>query len=128
MKGTVGVWIDHKQAFISFAGQQPQRVESAMESRNRYSGRALEENGSADNQLDRQYYTHLNNYYDRVVSLIAGAESILIFGPGEAKTEFKSRLQHHKRGDHIAKIEAAGKMTPGQIAAKTRDYFKLSVD
>lgn len=33
---------------------------------------------------------YLNFYYDEVISFIRDAESVLIFGPGEAKTELKN--------------------------------------
>jgi hypothetical protein len=52
------------------------------------------------------------------------AESILIFGPGEAKGELKQRLVKGKMGARIAGVEAADKMTSRQIVAKVRQHFK----
>lgn len=66
---------------------------------------------------------HLKLYYDEVISFIRDAESILIFGPGEAKTELKKRLERHKLTGRIAGIEAADSMTDRQIAAKVRQFF-----
>jgi len=66
---------------------------------------------------------HLNIYYDAVMACIGDAESILIFGPGEAKGELKKRLTRNKLGDRIADVETVDKMTDRQIAAKVRQRF-----
>lgn len=66
---------------------------------------------------------HLKLYYDEVISFIRDAESILIFGSGEAKTELKKHLERHKLTGRIAGIEAVDRMTDRQIAAKVRQYF-----
>jgi len=58
-----------------------------------------------------------------VISNIRDAGSILIFGPGEAKDEFKKRLEKDNLGDRIVGIETAEKMTDPQIAAKVARHF-----
>ena len=62
-------------------------------------------------------------YYDSVVACIRDSDSILIFGPGEAKGELKKRLIRDKLGERIVQIETADKMTDRQVAAKVRKYF-----
>jgi len=66
---------------------------------------------------------HLNIYYDAVIASIGDAESILIFGPGEAKGELNKRLKRNKLGGRIAGVETVDKMTDRQIAAKVRQRF-----
>jgi hypothetical protein len=68
----------------------------------------------------------LNTYYDAVASAVRDAESLLIFGPGEAKGEFRKRLEKNNLGGHVAAVETADKMTDRQIAAKVREYFRDS--
>jgi len=58
-----------------------------------------------------------------VIASIRDAESILIFGPGEAKGELKKRLEGDKLGGRIVSIETVDKMTDRQIAAKVRQHF-----
>ena len=80
---TVGLWIDHRQAVIvSVEGHAEtiQRVSSNVEGHHRQSGSA-----PADDARQRESTEYLNGYYEEVVSRIRDAESILIFGPGEAK-------------------------------------------
>jgi len=62
-------------------------------------------------------------YYDGVITFIRNADSIMIFGPGEAKVELETRMKLSNLGDRIVCVETAGKMTEPQIAAKVRDQF-----
>jgi len=60
-----------------------------------------------------------------VVSLLRNADSIWIFGPGEAKVELQKRLEHQDLGARIVSVETVDKMTNRQIAAKVRQHFQL---
>ena len=66
---------------------------------------------------------YLNSYYEEVASRIRDAESILIFGPGEAKGELKARLEKDKLGGRVVGIETSDKMTDPQIVAKVRAHY-----
>jgi stalled ribosome rescue protein Dom34 len=121
MKRTVGVWIDHKKAVIVFVKGKEEEIKlisSNIEKHHRQSGVAT----PADIR-QRESTQHLNVYYDEVVSCIRQAESILIFGPGEAKGELKKRLEKDNLGGRIVGIEPADKMTDPQIVAKVRGQF-----
>lgn len=127
MKKHAGVWIDHRKAVIVFAGQnteEPLRIESGVEKHVRYSGQGSDHDGKADDQRDSQFAAHLGKYYDEVIAKIRVAESIIIFGPGEARSEFKNRLITKKLGARIIAVEAADKMTDHQIATKVRGHYK----
>jgi hypothetical protein len=78
----------------------------------------------ADDSRERKYTGHLNIYYDALIACIRDAESILIFGPGEAKGELKERLKRNKLGGRVVGFETIDKMTDRQIAAKVRRFFK----
>ena len=127
MKRQVGLWIDHKETFVVFLGddgEKTRRIESGMEKHVRFSGHAGSAEGSADDQRDRQFASHLTRYYDEVISYIRDAESILILGPGEAKGEFEKRLASKGLGGRIVGVETADKMTDHQIAAKVRQHYQ----
>ena len=94
-----------------------------MEKHVRFSGGSSAEDGSGDDQRDRQFAAHLEKYYDEVISHILDADSILIFGPGEAKGELEKRLVTKGLGEHIVGVETTDKMTEPQIAAKVRQHF-----
>jgi hypothetical protein len=132
MKTIAGLWIDHRKAVIAIVSvegeetleiqshveRQPGRLE-AVRSTAPYEARQVQ----ADDSRQRKFTGELHRYYDVVIAAIRDAESILIFGPGEAKAELQKRLQHAKLGGHVIAMETADKMTDRQIAAKVREYF-----
>jgi hypothetical protein len=127
VKKQAGLWIDHREAFVVFVGDdgdKTKRIKSGMEKHVRFSGGNRSEEGSADDQRDRQFAGHLNRYYDEVISYIRDAESILLLGPGEAKGELEKRLATKGLGGRIVGIETIDKMTPRQIVAKVRQHFR----
>ncbi len=122
MKKIVGLWIDHEKAVIvSVTGTQEETrlIHSNVEKQRRQTGVSM----PADDVRQRELTGHLNTYYEEVISCIRDAESILLFGPGEAKGELKKRLEIDNLGDLIAGVETADKMTDPQIAAKVKEHF-----
>ena len=120
----VGLWIDHKKAVIfslSDEGAEIKRISSELEHQVHNSSGLQKE--SAEKHKDSRLTGHLNKYYDDVLSYIRTAESILIFGPGEAKVELKKRLENVDLHGHIVGIETVDKMTDNQIVAKVRQRF-----
>jgi hypothetical protein len=127
MKGQAGLWIDHRKAFvvvIGSGGEETRRIKSGMEKHVRFSGGPESVEGSADDQRDRQFMSHLNRFYDEVIAHIRDAESILLFGPGEAKGELKKRLADKGLAARIVGVETVDKMTDAQIVAKVRRHFQ----
>ena len=125
MKRQVGVWIDHRKAVIVLVtdeGEETRLIESSMEKHVRFASGSSED-GSAESTRDRQFASHLDGYYDKVIASIRDAESILIFGPGEAKGELEKRLENKELGGRIVGIETVDKMTDRQIAARVRQHF-----
>ncbi|GAK56199.1 hypothetical protein U27_03161 [Candidatus Vecturithrix granuli] len=125
MKTTVGVWIDHRKAIIVVStdnGEEVVLIISKVEKQLRRSGDSSSQ-APADDSRQRALTGHLNRYYDAVIACIREAESILIFGPGEAKGELQKRLEHNNLGERIVEVETVDKMTDRQIAAKVHQYF-----
>jgi stalled ribosome rescue protein Dom34 len=126
MKSAAGMWIDHRKAVIvivSDQGEETKQIESDMEKHVRFSGGSRSEQGGGEDQQDRQFTGHLNAYYDEVIAHLRDAESILIFGPGEAKGELEKRLASKGLSGRVVGIETVDKMTDRQIAAKVRQHF-----
>jgi hypothetical protein len=122
-----GLWIDHRKAvivLITDAGEEIKEITSDIEKRVRFTGGTASEDGSTEDVRDRQYGKRLNSYYERVIALVRQADSILIFGPGEAKGELKKRLESEGLKDHIQAIETVDKLTDHQIAARVREHFQ----
>ncbi|MEN6424133.1 MAG: hypothetical protein ABFE13_02125 [Phycisphaerales bacterium] len=131
-KTKVGLWIDHKKAMvvaITDKGEETRLIISKVERQLRRSGDSPLEGAydkaqaPARNSRQRTFTAHLNIYYDAVIACIRDADSILIFGPGEAKGELKKRLKKANLSGHIVGMETVDRMTDHQIAAKVRQHF-----
>ena len=132
MKTKVGLWIDHRKAIVvavADKGEETGLIISAIEKQarrspsSRHMGHYESQLVAADDSRQRAFTGHLNIYYDAVIACIRDAESILIFGPGEAKGELKERLERNNLGGCIVGTETVDKMTDRQIAAKVRKHF-----
>lgn len=132
MKAKVGLWIDHKKAIIVAVTDKGEEVRLIISKAEKHPLRSGDSplRGSFESQQvpasdtsEKTFTGHLNLYYDAVIACIRDAESILIFGPGEAKSELKERLKKNNLVERIAGIETVDKMTNRQIAAKVRQHF-----
>ena len=132
MRTKVGLWIDHRKAIVvtvTEKGEEMGLIISRVEKQPRRSGDSPlkgpyePHHVQAEDIRQRAFTGHLNIYYDAVIASIRDAESILIFGPGEAKGELKERLEKNSLGGRIVGIETVDKMTDRQIAAKVRQRF-----
>ena len=132
MDKQAGLWIDHREATIVIlndGGEEIKHILSNNAKHIHYSGSShsktpegLKEVTSED-QRDRQFGNHLNKFYDEVIAAVRDADSIQIFGPGEAKGELEKRIKHEGLKAHILAIETTDKLTENQISAKVRGRF-----
>ncbi len=136
MKAKVGLWIDHRKAVIAVVSGGKEKldvIESKVDKQlGRYDGvrstsRFDRLQVPADDSQDRGFMNEINKFYDKVIASIRDAESILIFGPGEAKGELKKRLEKNKLAGRIEAVETADKMTDHQIEAKVRNFYQVKV-
>lgn len=125
MKREVGLWIDRHKAVIvsiSYHGDGMRSLQSNLEKQVRFSG-VLSQDGWVGNMRDRKFVDYLTSYYDDVIECILDADSIQIFGPGEAKLQLERRLRLEELGGRIVGIETVDKMTDRQIEAKVWQHY-----
>jgi hypothetical protein len=126
VKKQIGLWIDHRKAVIVIVtdeAEELKKITSNMEKHVRFTGGTASEDGSTEDVRDRQFGNHLNSYYDEVIAVIRGADTLQIFGPGEAKGELEKRLEHKGLKPPIVAVETVDKMTDRQISAKVREHL-----
>jgi hypothetical protein len=135
MKTQVGMWIDHREAnivFLSQDGEETQQIKSNVEKQLRRSGDSASDEPiearrvPASDRREKGYMGHLSNYYGEIVSLTRGAESVFIFGPGEAKGELRKHFDKHNLCGLIVGFETADKMTKRQVIQKVREFYLAS--
>jgi hypothetical protein len=133
MKTIAGLWIDHRKAIIvTLSDNGDQITREILSNVEKQLGRVNGERSTTsfesqlvkeDDRQQRGFTKHLNDFYENVLLCIRDAESVLIFGPGEAKGELKKLMEQNNLHGRLAVVESADKMTEGQIAAKARQYF-----
>lgn len=130
MNRNIGLWIDHKQAFLIWHDRKKVEViPSNVEPRTHFSGGARiggKHNQSVDSELrhNDRYDNQLSRYYEKVISTIQNADSVFIMGPGEAKLELEKKIKKHKDLlKKLLKVETADKMTRNQMVAYVKGFF-----
>jgi hypothetical protein len=130
-----GVWIDHRKAqivslaagdattqvILSNVEKHPERGgDSPM--KGAYDARQV----PADDRRQRALTGELNVYYDAVIAALRDYGNLLVFGPGEAKSELHSRLMKHDLAGRVVVLETEDKMTDRQIVAKVKAHFGVA--
>jgi stalled ribosome rescue protein Dom34 len=131
MDRNIGLWIDHKQAYvISDQDGIVEVIPSQIEPPAHYSGGTQlggKQNRKADTEFRKsdRFRLQLKKYYQQVISALKDANSILIMGPGEAKIEFEKALMKYKSlQNRVLKVETADKMTKNQMVAYVRKFYQ----
>ena len=131
MDRNVGLWIDHKQAYIIwYENDKIEVILSNIEPPAHFSGGTqlggkLNQKGDLELRHNDRYKLQLAKYYQQVISKLKDVDSIYIMGPGEAKVEFKKALMRHKNmQNRLLKSETADKMTMNQMIAHVREFYQ----
>lgn len=142
MSTCMGVWIDRKRAWVVTLKipenpyEEPETVTeeiaSRVDRRVRLSGGSRTrktpwgpQDISVDHKIEARQKQQLKAYYRKVIQKIQAADKLLIMGPGEAKQELeKEVLRTRGLADRLKAVEACDKMTPNEIAARVRTFFR----
>lgn len=129
----VGIWLDHKQAYIHYLkndGIEREILASELEDYHVWGGSRSKVPYGPRQEVSEQKYLErrkhqLKNYYDSIITKIKDADNIYIFGPAEAKSELEKAIRSikHFHGKILA-VETADSITDNQKSAKVRDFFK----
>jgi hypothetical protein len=127
MKKNIGLWIDHREAVIvelTDKGEQITRIKSDAEKQIRFEGGSRKDGLQTTEAVrGKKLDTHLDKYFDEIVAHIRDADSIQIFGPGDAKNKLSKQLEKDGLKERTLEIETMDNMTDNQIAAKVRERF-----
>ncbi|MEZ7891192.1 MAG: hypothetical protein QMC67_05560 [Candidatus Wallbacteria bacterium] len=126
MKKEIGLWIDHKRAFIVTLMEKNEETKEIFSNLEKHLHLITGSfDYSEEDHLDRKFANQLKKYYDEIVENVIHSDSVFIFGPGNAKIELEKNL---KNANYQGKmnIESSDKMTDPQIAAKVKNYFHKS--
>ncbi len=134
MNHIAGIWIDRRKAVIvelAPEGETVRTIESEVEKHPQRSGDSPMKGSyearqvPADDSRQRALTGDLNRFYDAVITALPHDASLLLFGPGEAKGEFHTRILKMKPEVQIAAVQTVDKMTDKQIVAKVCAHFGI---
>ena len=134
MPKRIGIWIDHANTHLVVLenGTTPEvlTIESDVEHRHKAtpgSGPALpgQLHSAPIKRYEHRREQEIHRYYERVVDAVRFADSIVIMGPGLAKSELSKQIHKHRRlsGRVLGVQPADKKLTTAQLVAKVRAAF-----
>ncbi len=134
MDRNVGLWIDHKQAYLIWNEDgKVEVIPSRIEPPAHFSGGTQlggKQNQKADIEARRsdRFRLQLNKYYQQVITALKDASSIFVMGPGEAKVELQKVIKKSKDlQKRLLKVETTDKMTKNQMIAYVRKCYEKHI-
>jgi peptide subunit release factor 1 (eRF1) len=119
----VAIWVDHQEAFLAkFEDEQLTREEEIdSEAAPRTHG-----GGWSQHRIEAHRHEQLKHFYDEIVDHLGAVDEILILGPGQAKHELRTRIEHHKglRGK-VIDLKTTDKISEEKFIQEAEDYFSL---
>lgn len=118
----LGIWLDHASARLTEFAPGPMTttvIESKFSHQTKTESLAKSEHGAHEKEQQLQ-----GDFYKKLGDEIKNYESVIIFGPTDAKSELANFLKkdHHFDGIKI-EVEAAMQMSEKQEQAFVRDHF-----
>jgi len=133
MSCQIGLWLDHKRAFLVTVRDQSvttETIELEILPPPRSSGGLRSAAGQPthgvdpDAKQDARLAHYLDRYYEAIIARLGDAERIHIMGPGQAKLELKRKVAACKPlASRPVSLENADKLTDPQIVARMREVF-----
>lgn len=128
---SVGVWIDHREAVLVFVSGEDKELIRIPSNVERHPGRSadeaphagIESRVRADDSHQRRFTGKLARFYEQVIGRIDGTAAVFILGPGEAKGELSRQLEKTGLAGRAVLVEAAERMTDGQLVRKVCKHF-----
>lgn len=129
----VGIWIDKKNAKIVSieAGKEHlDTIKSEIEDFNVSGGSGTRSKGGPQDVVQDSKYLEREkhqtaNFFKDIVKSIAGADTIVIFGPAQTGEKLRKELleKYSQFHNKTIAVEKADNMTDNQIMAWVRDYY-----
>lgn len=122
-KKLVGVWIDHKHAYI--IGTPDRSNHGEYDVVKKLSAQHHSDHSSSENAHHNKVAQEIHKLYEDVTHQLTGDDSIFITGPGTAQEELKNFLKQNQHF-HNKEIQlgTSDHPTGNQMIAEIRNHFK----
>lgn len=131
----VGIWMDHQQAILVFLEADRERVlrlESGATAHphsiggSRTSSAYGPQDVVAEDKLDHEFRMAMDQFYQSVAAALESAEAVYLFGPGQAKKEFRNQLAADPRlADRVKAVEAAQQLSEADVIRQVKRFFSV---
>jgi stalled ribosome rescue protein Dom34 len=116
----LGIWMDHSNANLLEYTADPIGIKT-IPSQNEVKEPS---HGSSENVTNNKEQHRQSDFYKRLCETIRNYDSIVLFGPTNAKTELYNILKDDHRFAKIKiEVKPADKMTENQQHAFVKEYF-----
>ena len=135
-KKQTGVWIDTSKAIIVtlFDGKENvTEIQSGIENKVYHDDEGLKgtfsgrRHSSSETKFDERKKNQFDHFLKDVLSQVKESDELYIFGPAETKTKLEQKI-HDDKAMPVGKLKsvqvAASYMTPNQIMASVKDFYK----
>jgi stalled ribosome rescue protein Dom34 len=116
----LGIWMDHSNATLMEFTSDPIQIKtipSVNESKQN-------SQGSSENVTNNKEQHRQSDFYKQLGETIRNYESIILFGPTNAKVELYNILREDQRFENIKiEVKSSDKMTENQQHAFVKEYF-----
>lgn len=123
MKNKAGLWIDFKHAVIVINPDRDEEIKQIASHINKRVSNASSADDMSKEDSEKALIDERKRYYDVVIANLRNTNSVLIMGPGKAKTELQKRLAIYGFDDQTVVVKAAKKMTDTEIIEDVHRYF-----
>ena len=119
----LGIWMDYAIAHImEIKDQSILTTEIESEFTWEEKQHSFFRNEGFMHKKEREY---ISNYFEKIEAQIAGADQVVLFGPGDAKTELFNRLTADPKFKHIElSVKTTDNLTENQRQAFVKKHFQ----
>jgi len=109
----IAIWIDHREAILAIFNDahllREEEILSAV-------GPHTHGGGWSQKRIEAHRHTVLDHFYEEVVRNLAGADEIIIYGPGQAKHELNQHISHNKSlNQRVLDLVTTDKLSEDQL-------------
>ena len=139
-KPFVGVWLDHREAFLFWADEEGDIETEYLKSDYQETSEPTERatgfaGGFAQGavgpvfphaSVERRHMEQLKKYFKKLAAMLHDANQLYLFGHGMATKEFARFLGTRERlAERLQAVESFDRMTRPQMIARVKQFFRL---
>ncbi len=109
----VAIWIDHREAILAILSDAHLLREEEIFSE---AGPRTQGGGWSQKRIQAHRHALLDHFYEEVLQDLAGADEIIIYGPGQAKHELHQHINRNKAlSQRVIDLVTTGRVSENEL-------------